>query len=141
MTYGVGNGLFKQPKPSASARIDAHDRHTHLPFQCDSIYSDALAPRNVAHSKGNNNRYPQVHDLRAEEEVAFQVARIGYDNNEVGPVAAVAIQQYLVGDLFVSTFRIEAVSAWQVKNMCREAFVDVRSTCLLIHRHAGEVAY
>ena len=83
-------------------------------MQPGSIDSYALALGYVHHGECHDHRHLQVHDLRTEEEIPFQVGGIGDNDNEIRAFSICLVQQYLIGYLFVGAFWVKAIGARQV---------------------------
>ena len=119
---GIGNGFFELCDAFVFTGVDGDDGYAHLPLQAVYINGDAFLPRNIHHCECNDDWNFKVHDLAAEEEIAFQIGGIGNNDNQLGPVGAFAVEQYFVGNLFIGAFGIEAVCAGQIDNAGGEGF-------------------
>ena len=95
----------------------------------------------VHHGQCDDHRYFEVDDLRAEQEITFEVAGVHEQNDHVGANGGVLIQEDLVGNPFVGAFWVEAVGPGQVDDIDGKAGGQFAYAGFFIYGYAGEIAY
>ena len=94
----------------------------------------------VAHVENENRRQAQIEHLAHQEQIAFDVGRIGDAEDRVNrPHVGLAAQKHVDGDHFVRRARREAVRAGKIDEAGR-CLAGAHLSDFFLDRHAGIVA-
>ncbi len=127
--------------PLATRRQHFHHRHAQTLAQRRRIHRPAQVARLVIHRQGHDYREAEVHHLGRQIQVAFEVAGVNHNDNEVDlALTGDQVEQQVADGLLILADRAQAVCTGQI-NQAELTAVVMECTFLALDGDAGVVPH